>query len=302
MAILSICPHCGAKHKLADDSKIGKKIRCRECEEPFVVQQARSPAANRPAKSAAGGAAPSGLPPRTVGVKSKKKKKTKPAKEEAAKKPKKKAKSGVGQSPALIGGICVLVLALLIGVPLLFFGEDEPVQQPASYAKFSHSVEQTFQCEYPAGWTVESGGTSGVPVWAKFENGEVKIRVRSSMGASAIGDIAKNTGGNAIGVPGGDLDEDLAPAAKVHEFMKEQFAQDYSDYQEIAPKTIKTGFGDTRVSEFTASGSWDSTIRGMRASMLGLNLQYTVICDCPEKDWDVCREIFDRVIKSMSRG
>lgn len=260
-----------------------------------MLKPAQSQTAKRTAKAASGG-----LPPRVLGAKLKKKKKSKPPDEEAAKKPRKKSKSKAGQSPAMIGGVCVLVLALLIGLPMLFSGDEGPMEPPESYSVFTHHVNSEFKCEYPAGWTVESGGTQGAPVWAKFTSGDVNIRVRSSMGASAIGDIAANLGG----MPGEELDEDLAPVAQVHnhEKMKEQFAQEYSEYQESPPEKIETGFGDTRVSEFTASGSWGSKQRGLRASMLGKNLQFTVICDCPEKDWDVCRAIFEKVIKSMSRG
>ena len=54
MAISSACPHCGAKFELADDSKVGKKVRCPECQEPFVVQAAPSkvPPAKQSAKTA----------------------------------------------------------------------------------------------------------------------------------------------------------------------------------------------------------------------------------------------------------
>ena len=301
--MLAVCPLCGEKYKLADESKVGKKTRCRECGEPFVIKPARSGTGKSPARSSAkaGGGArtPAGMPPRAVGLKSKSKSKKKPKEAPAGKKKPRKKKSSAGKSPALVGGICVLVLALLVGVPMLFSG-DEPMQPPESYAKFTHQTNSEFKCEYPEGWTVDSGGASGKPVWAKFSTDEVNIRVRSSMGASAVGDIA----GSLAGPPTGDeeLDEALAPVAQVHELMKEQFAEEYSDYQENQPQKIETGFGDTRVSEFTASGSFGSKIRGMRASMLGMNLQFTVICDCPEEDWDVCKAIFDRVIKSMSRG
>jgi DNA-directed RNA polymerase subunit RPC12/RpoP len=306
VSILTVCPHCGEKYKMADDSKVGKKIRCRECEEPFVIKAAKSqavasPVGKSPVKSAAktGRGGTAGLPPRTLGLKSKSKKKSKEADGEAQKKPKKKSKSSAGKSPALAGGLCVLVLALLIGLPMLFSG-DEPMQPPESYSEFTHQVNSEFKCEYPEGWTLESGGASGKPVWAKFSTGDVKIRVRSSMGYSAIGAIA----GSMSGPPTGDeeVDEALAPVARVHELSMKQFADEYSDYQENPPLKIDTGFGDTRVSEFTASGSFGAKTRGMRASMLGKNLQFTVICDCPEEDWDVCRAIFDRVIKSMSRG
>jgi hypothetical protein len=300
VALLTVCPHCGAKHKLPDDSKVGKKIRCRECEEPFVVEAEEAPAVKRAGKSGGGGLDAKGLPPRSK-AKSKTKKKSATAEKDAPKKPKRKSKSSAGNSPALIGLICVLALGLLIGIPLLFFGGDEPMKAPESYAKFQHPTQNTFQCEYPEGWTVDSGGGSGQAVWSKFETGDVKIRVRSSISASAVGDIAASLGGGPLN-PGEELPEELAPVAQVHELMRDQFAGDYKEYQESPPTKSETGFGDTRISEFTAKEGFGSKIRGLRASMLGTNLQYTVICDCLEEDWEVCRPIFERVIKSMSRG
>ena len=177
MSLITVCPHCGAKHKLPDDSKVGKKIRCRECEEPFVVEAEESEPETRPAKAKGGGRQTAGLPPRAGGVKSKKKK-AQPAEKEAQKKPKRKSKSSAGKSPALVGGVCVLALGLLVGLPLLFSGGEEPMKPPESYAKFEHGVKQTFACEYPEGWTVESGGTSGQAVWAKFFQGDKRENPR----------------------------------------------------------------------------------------------------------------------------
>ncbi|WP_166831057.1 zinc ribbon domain-containing protein [Thalassoroseus pseudoceratinae] len=304
MSVTSACPTCGKRFRFPDDSKVGKKIRCRECEEPFVVEplgDSEKPTGKPKRAKTAGG-----LPPRTVGVKPKPKKKSRPkSEEESSKKRKsqKKKKSNFTGSPAFIGGISTLVLALLIGVPFLSSGDDKPMEPPASYTSFQHEINNAFKCEYPSNWKMESGGKSGSVVWARIEFEDVKIRIRSSMGASAIGDIASNMGGDILGGAGGvEFDESMAPIASVHEMMHDQYAQDYSGYQEQQPKKIETGFGDTRISEFTASGSWGSTVRGVRASMLGRDLQWTVICDCPEKDWAVCQPVFEHIVKSMSRG
>lgn len=300
MSIVSACPHCGTQHKFADDSKVGRKIRCKECQAPFAIEAKKSAG---PAKKRRSGP-PGGLPPKKTALKTKPKKKPKSDAEKAKKKRPKKRKKSAGKSPALIGGLCVLALGLLFVIPMLF-PEEKPIEPPASYAEFTHDVNREFKIEYPEGWTVESGGVQGKPVWAKFkhpDDDDVRIQVKSSMGASAIGDIAKNLPGGGLGGAAPEMEEDLAPVATVHSLMHDQFAGEYSDYSEQSPQKIETGFGDTRVSEFTASGSFGSKIRGMRASMLGLNLQFTVICDCPEKDWEVCKPVFEKVIKSMSRG
>ncbi len=305
MPITSACPHCGKRFRFPDDSKVGKKIRCRECEEPFVVEPLEG-GSSKPSRKPKQAKSAGGLPPRTVGVKPKPKKKSRPKNGDDSPKKRKspaKKKSSFTGSPAMIGGVCTVVLALLIGVPFLFSGDDAPMEPPASYTTFEHEVNNAFKCEYPTGWAVKSGGKAGSVVSARFESDGVLVRIRSSMGASAMGDIAGSLGGDILGGAGGvELDEDLAPIASVHQMMHDQYAEDYTDYQEQPPQTLETGFGDTRMSEFTASGSWGSTIRGVRASMLGRDLQWTVICDCPEKDWAVCKPIFERIVKSMSRG
>ena len=304
VSVTSACPNCGKRFRFPDDSKVGKKIRCKECEEPFVVEPLGE--ADKPTRKPKREKSAGGLPPRTVGVKPKPKKKSRPASDEASPKKRKsppKKKQKLTSSPAFIGGICTLVLALLIGVPFLVSGDDKPMEPPASYTTFQHEVNNAFKCDLPAGWNVKAGGKAGSVISAVFEFEDVKVRIRSSMGASAIGDIAGSMGGDILGGAGGlELDEDLTPIANVHEMMHDQYAADYSDYKEQPPQKIETGFGDTRMSEFTASGSWGSTIRGVRASMLGRDLQWTVICDCPEKDWAVCQPIFERIVKSMSRG
>ena len=40
MTVAIQCPHCGAKLRLKDDAALGKKIKCRKCEKPFVAKAA----------------------------------------------------------------------------------------------------------------------------------------------------------------------------------------------------------------------------------------------------------------------
>jgi len=45
MPLQIICPHCAATFKVADTMR-DKKVRCKNCEEVFVVKEDRAPAAD----------------------------------------------------------------------------------------------------------------------------------------------------------------------------------------------------------------------------------------------------------------
>jgi hypothetical protein len=63
-SFLSVCPNCRAKLKLKNPDLIGKRAKCPQCSEPFVVKRARvkarteAAAAPAPAKKAPASAAP----------------------------------------------------------------------------------------------------------------------------------------------------------------------------------------------------------------------------------------------------
>lgn len=302
------CPECGAKFRLKEEAA-GKKVKCKSCEAVFVP----SAAGGNGKKSKAEPAEDSGghdfddlnagrlqaLPPRRTPHPTKKKVAEKPEAvpddelEKVRKKALGKGKTKEGISPALIGAAAAVALGLVVVVVLLIRGGGGPSMEPiTAYTAFQDDVAQAFSVEYPAGWQKESGGNTGSVIWAKFEKGNAQIRLRTSMGGSALGDMAKATANP------NEKDESQTPVAKVHEFLRDQFAQDYGDYQEASTFTLKSKRGDARVSEFSAKEGW-SSIKGFRATLLGGPYQITLIAKCSPAEWDICQPAFRHVIESV---
>jgi predicted Zn finger-like uncharacterized protein len=108
MSIPAKCSHCGASYNL-NDRMAGKTVRCKQCQETFVVEAAEASGqqiqATRPAPRPA--AAPAG-PARKNG----------PAREKASPKAK---KSSSGKVLLIVGGAVGLCLLLCCGLPAGFF-------------------------------------------------------------------------------------------------------------------------------------------------------------------------------------
>jgi hypothetical protein len=340
MPVVTSCPHCGAKYKLktsvadrkmkcrrcekpfkisapADDSdgepdgevdlpslpgpKRKKKasgtqkvaVNCAGCgirfEAPFRQKSYETPclACDQPV--------PVPGKDRSVGA---------PA-EEPAEKPRKRKKRSAAKSqkqfnpliPLVIGVVCVVgVVGSLFLLPgMTSKKSDIQVPEEEEYLLYIDTIGKEFRVKYPPGWEVESGARGTSNPWARFTKGSAKIRIKTSMGASALGTMM-----NPGGVDDGETPEELTPVAEIHRLMKDQFAETYSGYEEQPAITIKTGFGDGRLSEFTADGSWGSKLKGIRLSCLGLRYQFTLMGHCAEADWDACRPIFEYVAESLS--
>lgn len=304
--VLTSCPHCGEKYRLKE-SAAGRKIRCRDCRKSFWI----STPADEPGDEAEElvfdippddvfdippeDQAAVALPPQPV---RKRMKKASPAPAEKENSKRRDAATWPARfnamPPLAIGGVIVAGVVALLLVPALSPG-GSGIKPPEGYETYKDEVGQQFRIEYPQGWAVDFGGRGTSNPWVRFEKESALIRVKTSMGASAIGDIAKSA------TQGADLPDELKPVAQVHELMKEQFAADFSGYEEQPPRTVDAKMGEARLSEFTASGSWGSKIKGTRLSCLGRDYQFTVICSCPEADWPVCKPIFERASLSLSR-
>jgi len=199
--------------------------------------------------------------------------------------------------PLVIGGVFVIgIVGLLFFLPSMSSKKsDIQVPEEEDYLLYIDKIAQEFRVKYPPGWKVESGGRGTSNPWARFTKGSATIRIKTSMGASALGSMM-----NPVGVDDGETPDELSPVAGIHTFMKDQFAENYSGYEEQPAITIKTGFGDGRMSEFTAKGSWGSKTKGIRLSCLGIRYQFTLMGDCPEADWAACKPIFEFVAESLS--
>jgi hypothetical protein len=192
----------------------------------------------------------------------------------------------------LVAGGVLLVLLLGGGVALSF--RVYPKLRPTAVAPESYSPyqapEDAFQCDYPSGWAVRREGVKD-HYTVTFTKGSASIRISQSLAGSAMGDIA------GAADPGNDPDR--APVARVHAFKQAQLADELSGYEEGPAETVPSRFGPARRSAFTASGLLGRKFRGYRATALGPLIQYDVVCQCPETDWDVLRPAFARVIESL---
>jgi hypothetical protein len=92
-----------------------------------------------------------------------------------------------------------------------------------------------------------------------------------------------------------------ASVAAVHQREKRDFEEE-AGVEEQGPLAVPTGFGDTRKSEFTGTTTFSGQIHGYRATALGLNYRFRVVCECSEADWADLKPVFDKVIESLSRG
>jgi hypothetical protein len=167
---------------------------------------------------------------------------------------------------------------------------------PASYNTFN-SKDGSFQIQYPAEWTADSGDRSGY-AWAKFTSGSAEIMVDANVAGSLIGDIAK-TGILPIGIAGNAADR--TPVAAAHENERESF-EETANVTEQKPTTLHTGLGDARKSEFTGKKTFGGSIHGYRVTCLSPNKRISVVCQCSESEWETLKPAFDKIIQSATLG
>ncbi len=210
-----------------------------------------------------------------------------------------------GKKILLIGGLALFGLLGIGGIGFVVVssgdgGGASPAEPeaPQQYAAFA-SAEGHFKSEVPDGWeTKQGGGTGGMPPWARFKDGTATISIKASQSGSAISDMA-----GASQAPGGleEMDDDLTPIARVHEFQKEIIKHSYSDYEEQPGKNIEIPWGEVRISEFTGGeGLLGSKVQGYRVTLTGVQWQFNIICSCPQRDWDHYQPIFEHVIHTVS--
>jgi hypothetical protein len=188
------------------------------------------------------------------------------------------------------------MLVVVIGLASVSGCGSAPVPAPTAYAAFN-SKPGTFACEYPEGWQAEGGGKRGLE-WAKFTSGPAEIRVDTGVGASLIGDIASS----AAKMDGEETPEE-APILAVHAAYAEEFEKDHKDYKEVTPvEEVDIDMGPMARNEFTASGTFGSSLHGYRATGLTRDKGVFITCTCPESDWKTLQPAFDHVLKSLKRG
>ena len=177
------------------------------------------------------------------------------------------------------------------------------VTAPTSYETFN-ARDGIVQFQYPTGWK-QKGGAAKEFRFCSFQSGPAKIRVMATITPSVMGDIA-NTGGGMMGLDGAagaEIDDDLTPIAAVHEADSiPKTTEDLGELDVKSTETIETGFGDTRISEFTVEASLGSNTHGYVVTALTKDKGIRMTCTCPEKHWETLKPAFDKVIESMGRG
>ncbi len=325
---------CGRVVKTKDENA-GKKARCPECGDVIEIptpRRASSKASPASGKGSAGSAVKSSKKrpvaedeydepddededfgsdeddaelPRSKLKKKSTAKRTKgegdAAESVAKKKKKKKGADDTELNKKIIIGTCIffglaflgLVGFLVMKLPSAASGPK--IEVPKDYVDFS-STNGELKCLAPKGWETKTGGGSGgVPPFATFEQGNVKIQFRSSPSGASFQMIAQ-----AGGADEKELPDELKPVSKVHEIQKEKFLQEMSGYEEQgAPEMIKVANGEGRISAFTASEGF-SKIFGYRVTLLGTSNQWIVTCKCSSSQWKDFQPVFRKVIESAS--
>jgi hypothetical protein len=188
-----------------------------------------------------------------------------------------------------------LGLLFLAATATAMSGCSDPPQIPSTLQTYNYK-NGAFKIDYPTGWEVTSGGTAQSP-WVKFTSGDALIKVSGSVGDSLKVDAAR-----AMGMDNNpNVSEEDRPVAKIHEDDKKAFAED-EEVAEKDPVVIKTGFGDGRKSEYTFSKTFGGDYHGYRATALGRDLSFRVICEGSQNDWKALQPLYDKVIESISQG
>lgn len=200
-----------------------------------------------------------------------------------------KAPTGSGLYFGLGAGLIVL-LGLIFGLSAL---KPKLVAAPTVYKAYT-AIDNSFSCDQPGGdWTLhETGATTGNLATATFQSGHARVRIVSDATGSIMADIS--TAANANLPP-----EQQVPAVqKLHMQDVKVLAADLPGYKEDAVQPFQSGFGEGRVSEWTAGGS----LHGYRVTMLSHEREFTVICFCPERNWAALKPAFQRIISSVKPG
>jgi len=175
-----------------------------------------------------------------------------------------------------------------------------PVPAPKTFATWD-AEGAAFQIQYPENWTVTGGGKQGNS-WARFEQGRARIKVTSGIGGSLRADIARSGSLGLGGLTGAEIDEEMEPVAVVHAGRIDMVAEDFSNYQEQPAVMVNTKLGNVRRGEFSTSGGLGGVLHGYHTTALTKDRRITIMCTCPDSNWETLRPAFETVIASIARG
>jgi hypothetical protein len=179
--------------------------------------------------------------------------------------------------------------------------EKADVAVPQNFEKFDAN-EKLFALLKPEGFEAKTvGGTGGVPIAVVFKKDSILIDIRSNIKGASIADIARAASQGQQLPPAEALEQD--PAGKVHRFHKPMYEDQFSGYEEGGMSAMTTGYGDARISDFTAKSMLGSKTFGTRITIVGVNFQLNVTCTCTtEKAFQAYKPIFRKIAESIGSG
>ena len=187
---------------------------------------------------------------------------------------------------------------------------QEKAAAPASYTAYT-APDKAFKCLAPAGWETSSSSSQAVNSGALFRKGSAVIDVTADLQGSLMGDIVRGPAVPLPDLPGGAppgmasalKEAQKPPVEKLHEMGRKEVAERLSHYEEQPMQTMRTSLGERRYSEFTAGGGmFSGKIHGYRVTILGGERRITVLCHCPEQDWNTLQPAFAKVVGSLGSG
>jgi hypothetical protein len=153
-----------------------------------------------------------------------------------------------------------------------------------------------FKVRHPEGWKPETGSRpDNTYSWARFTKGSGKIQVYADVQGSLMS-------GSDFAQQPDEPGSELAPVHTAHDLYKRTASEEYSDYNESEPTLFEgSQLGEGRISTFTASGGFlGGKIRGYRVTLLTRNRRVSILCECPEGDFEKFKPTFLAVCRSVS--
>jgi predicted DNA-binding WGR domain protein len=153
-----------------------------------------------------------------------------------------------------------------------------------------------FKLRHPAGWTPETGSRpDNTYSWGRFTKDSAKIQVYADVAGSLM------AGTNNSPQEEGSV---LAPVHGAHVNYQKTISKEYSDFKESEPAPFKgAALGEGRIATFTASagGLFGGKIRGYRVTLLTNDRRVSLLCECPEGEFEKYKPTFLAVCRSVSR-
>ncbi len=153
-----------------------------------------------------------------------------------------------------------------------------------------------FKLRHPAGWTPETGSRpDNTYSWARCTKDSAKIQVYADIAGSLM------AGQSNVQHEEGS---ELAPVHGAHVNYQKTVSKEYSDFKESEPTLFKgAALGEGRIATYTASagGLFGGKIRGYRVTLLSNDRRISVLCECPEGEFEKYKPTFLAVCRSLSR-